>query len=101
MEATSVAVETKKCINLVRWRDNTYSAVTMSSTVSSSRPVAAVQRWSKREKKRIKKAHPEMIQEYNCALGGTGRMDQNIGAHRSGTHRTRSGGASSADFLEQ
>ncbi|KAF0303513.1 PiggyBac transposable element-derived protein 3 [Amphibalanus amphitrite] len=77
---TSVAVETKQGINLVRWKDN--SVVTVASTVSSSRTVAEVQRWSRREKKRIKVAQPQMIQDYNCAMGGTDRMDQNIGAYR-------------------
>ena len=76
----SIAVETTIGVNLARWKDN--SVVTGASTVHGSKPTSDVQRWSQKDKKRVLVRQPSLIKEYNQGMGGTDRMDENIGCYR-------------------
>jgi hypothetical protein len=69
-------------IMITRWVDN--AVVTMASTGHGTSPMAAVQRYSKAEKKVIYVNRPCIVGEYNKYMGGTDRMDENIGLYRVG-----------------
>lgn len=76
--------ESSKCKNrniiITKWVDN--NVVTMASTIHGVNPLSNVARYCKSERKKIKIAQPNMFTEYNKHMGGTDRMNQNIGAYR-------------------
>ncbi len=76
----SLCGDTMNKVNICRWKDN--SVVTVASTASTCAPTGRAKRWSSRDKKRIDVNQPKMIGEYNQSMGGTDRMDQNIGKYR-------------------
>lgn len=80
--------ESVKCMEeniiITKWVDN--NVVTMASTIHGVNPVSNVLRYSKAEKKKVEVPQPSMFTEYNKYMGGTDRMNQNIGAYRIGIH---------------
>ena len=84
---TSTVVENTIGVNLVHWKDN--SVVTVASTVHSSQSAQEVRRWSRKEKKHISVQQPNLIKEYNKAMGETDQMDQNIGCYRIGIRQKK------------
>ncbi|GFR85206.1 PiggyBac transposable element-derived protein 3 [Elysia marginata] len=73
LEATSNTV-------IVRWNDN--SVVTVASTGYGVQPLQKAKRWSREKKQFITIAMPNAVAQYNANMGGTDRMDQNLGAYR-------------------
>jgi len=67
-------------IVVIRWHDN--SPVTIASNVYGVQPVDKVRRWSSAAKKEIQIPQPAAIRQYNAHMGGTDRMDQNVGSYR-------------------
>lgn len=65
---------------VIRWHDN--SPVTIASNVYGVQPVDKAKRWSSAAKKEILVTQPAAIKQYNVCMGGTDRMDQNIGCYR-------------------
>lgn len=65
---------------VIRWHDN--SPVTIASNVYGVHPVDKAKRWSSADKKEILVTQPAAIKQYNICMGGTDRMDQNIGSYR-------------------
>ena len=78
----AVAKQSGHTISIVRWKDN--NVVTTASTVYGSDPVQNVTRWSQAKKSRIQVPAPKSIREYNRAMGGTDRQDQNVNCYRIG-----------------
>lgn len=76
--------ESVKCkqqnIIITKWVDN--NVVTMASTIHGVNPLSSVSRYSKSEQKKVQIPQPNMFTEYNKHMGGTDRMNQNIGAYR-------------------
>ena len=75
---TSIACDSKKKVILCQWKDN--AIVTVTSTASATTPAHCVKQWSSKEKKKIDITQPILIAEYKKSMGGTDRMDQNIGS---------------------
>ena len=69
-------------IVVARWVDN--SAVTIASTIHGVLPLSNVMRYSQSEKKKISVVRPYVFGEYNKFMGGTDRMDENVGMYRIG-----------------
>ncbi|KAH9379156.1 hypothetical protein HPB48_002666 [Haemaphysalis longicornis] len=67
-------------IIILRWMDN--SVVTIASTVHGIEPMSSAHRYSREQKKRIEVPRPNAVTQYNCFMGGTDRMDANVGAYR-------------------
>lgn len=65
---------------MARWNDN--SVVTMVSNVHGVNPITKAKRWSASAKEVIEIDQPSMIAQYNMQMGGTDRMDQNVGCYR-------------------
>ena len=65
---------------VIRWHDN--SPVTMASNVYGVQPVDKAKRWSSAAKKEIQVTQPAAIKYHNANMGGTDRMDQNVGCYR-------------------
>ncbi|GFO28728.1 PiggyBac transposable element-derived protein 3 [Plakobranchus ocellatus] len=68
-------------VHIVRWNDN--SVVTVGSTVWSI-PHWRGFSWSKQDRQQIQVPIPRSIVVYNKKMGGTDRMDKNIGYYRPG-----------------
>lgn len=66
----------------VRWMDN--SVVTMISSSCGTEGVGKVKRFSQQQKMNIFVSQPKLITEYNCFMGGTDQMDQNLNCYRIG-----------------
>ena len=62
------------------WNDN--SVVTLASNNDNVEPLAKVQRWSAKEKKKVLLDQPNQIKCYNSNMGGVDRLDQNVGTYR-------------------
>ncbi|GFO09712.1 PiggyBac transposable element-derived protein 3-like [Plakobranchus ocellatus] len=67
---------------IVRWSDN--SVVTVGSTQFGVFPTGVVSCWSKQDRQQIQVPIPRSILEYNKNMGGTDRMNENIGYYRPG-----------------
>jgi len=65
---------------VIRWHDN--SPVTIASNVYGVQPVDKAKRWSNATKKEIQVTQPAAVKQYNANIGGTDRMDQNVGCYR-------------------
>lgn len=72
--------EKQNNVLLVRWNDN--NVVTIASNVHGVYPLVKAKRWSNSEKKIIEIDQPNVVAQYNHCMGGTDRMDQNIGNYR-------------------
>ncbi|KAG4075382.1 hypothetical protein HA402_009535 [Bradysia odoriphaga] len=64
----------------VRWTDN--AVVSMASTTYGVQPMTTAKRYSKLDRKYVEVDRPHMIAMYNKYMGGTDRMDQDIGRNR-------------------
>ncbi|XP_049873098.1 piggyBac transposable element-derived protein 4-like isoform X1 [Pectinophora gossypiella] len=62
------------------WKDN--KPVTLLSTYVGALPVTTVQRYDKKQKKRVDIDCPKVITEYNANMGGVDLMDSFIGRYR-------------------
>lgn len=71
------AISKDEGIIVARWMDN--AVVTVASTSCGIQPVTMVKRYSKSQKKIINVPQPHLIREYNKYMGGTDRMDEDIG----------------------
>lgn len=65
---------------VTKWLDN--SVVCIASNVHGNNPVSSVRRYSQKEKRHIMVNRPALLAEYNKQMGGTDRMDQNVGQYR-------------------
>ena len=73
-------LETTSGTIIIRWNDN--SCVTVASTASGVAPTKKARRWSAKQKEYIHIDMPQAITQYNACMGGTDRMDQNLGYYR-------------------
>ena len=71
-----VAVDTKSNVALVRRIDN--KLVTVASTWYGQQPIRKTKRYIKDKGGRVDIHQPNSTAEYNKAMGGLDRMDQNI-----------------------
>ncbi|XP_018571101.1 piggyBac transposable element-derived protein 3-like [Anoplophora glabripennis] len=67
-------------ILVAKWVDN--SVVCIATNQYGIHPVTNVRRYSQKEKKHIQVNRPALLAEYNKKMGGTDRMDQNVGQYR-------------------
>lgn len=67
-------------ILIAKWVDN--SVVCIATNQYGVNPVTNVRRYSQKEKKHIQVSRPALLAEYNKKMGGTDRMDQNVGQYR-------------------
>ena len=58
--------------------------MTVCSTVFGTEPIKNVQRWSRKEKKKIDVDRPYIVEQYNKTMNGTDRQDQHVNNYRSG-----------------
>jgi len=65
---------------VIRWHDN--SPVTIASNVFGVQPVDKAKRWSNAAKKEVQVTQPAAVKHCNANMGGTDRMDQNVGCYR-------------------
>lgn len=72
----SSALEKNSGVIFVRWMDN--SPVTLASTCFGVAPIKNVERFSRKEKKKIFIPRPDVVLQYNKNMGGTDLMDGNI-----------------------
>lgn len=77
----------KSGITLVRYNDN--NVVTLASSAEGVLPLGSAQRWSSSQKKKIAIPQPLCIQQYNRYMGGTDRLDQNVGCYRISINRKK------------
>ncbi|XP_036340519.1 piggyBac transposable element-derived protein 3-like [Rhagoletis pomonella] len=70
----------KSYITLIRYNDN--NVVTVASSCEGVAPMGSAQRWSSNQKRKIAIQQPSCIQQYNRYMGGTDRLDQNVGCYR-------------------
>ena len=87
-ELLSTASDDGICI--VRWVDN--SVVTITSTCNEVQPLSNVSQYSATDKEKIYVSRPSVFGAYNSAMGGTDRMDQNVGYYRIGVCGKNDGG---------
>ncbi|CAK1593285.1 unnamed protein product [Parnassius mnemosyne] len=64
----------------VSWKDN--KQVVLASTYVGACPVGNIERFDKKEKKRILITCPKLIREYNMHMGGVDLMDSFLGRNR-------------------
>lgn len=64
----------------VTWKDN--KQVILASTYVGACPVENIERFDKKEKKRISITCPKLIKEYNMHMGGVDLMDSFLGRYR-------------------
>lgn len=69
-------------IQIVYWKDN--SVVKIVSNKFGVQPLSKVSRYCSVEKKKINFPCPAVISEYNKYMGGTDRMDEDVGKYRIG-----------------
>ncbi|CAG5001507.1 unnamed protein product [Parnassius apollo] len=67
-------------ITTVSWKDN--KQVVLASTYVGAEPAGKVERYDKKEKKRIDIPCPKIIKDYNTHMGGVDLMDSFLGRHR-------------------
>ncbi|KAK1171474.1 piggyBac transposable element-derived protein 3-like [Acipenser oxyrinchus oxyrinchus] len=67
---------------ICRWNDN--SVVTIASTAFGVNTLQTARRWSRSQKQHIEIVQTQLVSNYNTYMGGTDRMDQNIGSYRIG-----------------
>lgn len=64
----------------VSWKDN--KQVTLLSTYVGAEPVGSIERYDKKEKKKVAIKCPKVIKEYNAHMGGVDLMDSFLGRYR-------------------
>ena len=74
-------VDKNSGIMLMRWYDN--KGVQLASTYCSSEDRGTVQRWDAKSKSHIQVPCPEIVKEYNSAMGGVDLADMLIALYRS------------------
>ncbi|KAI1706058.1 transposase IS4 domain-containing protein [Ditylenchus destructor] len=74
--------ETNTDILACLWIDN--GPVYMLSTVDAVDPVKTVERWSAKQKERLRVSQPNLVRQYNTFMGGVDQMDQNVSQYRTG-----------------
>lgn len=67
-------------ITTVSWKDN--KQVVLASTYVGAQPVETIERYDKKEKRRIKIDCPKIIKEYNAHMGGVDLMDSHLGRYK-------------------
>ncbi|XP_026316625.1 piggyBac transposable element-derived protein 4-like [Hyposmocoma kahamanoa] len=67
-------------ITTVSWKDN--KQVVLASTYVGAQPVENIDRFDKKERKRIPITCPRLIKEYNAHMGGVDLMDSYLGRYR-------------------
>lgn len=76
------AIEKNTGLLYVRWKEN--SVVTMISSSCGTEGVGQAKRFWRQQKMNICVSHPKEIIEYNCFMGSTDQMDQNLNCYRIG-----------------
>ena len=66
----------------MRLEDN--NVVTVCSAVFGTEPMKTMQRWSRKEKKKIDVDRPHIVEPYYKTMGGTDRQDEHVNYYRSG-----------------
>lgn len=74
-------------ISITKWMDN--SVVCVASTIFGANPVGIAKRYSRETFTHITVSRPNVLKEYNKAMGGTDRMDQNISYFRISTRKKK------------
>lgn len=69
-------------ISVVVWRDT--KVVTLASSFVGKLPVSSVERYDKKQKKKVSVDSPAIIHEYNKHMGGVDLLDSLIGRHKIG-----------------
>ena len=67
-------------LQLVSWKDN--KVVVVLSNACGIDPMSNTERYSRKDRKRIRIQCPNAIKIYNSTMGGVDRSDQNVGAYR-------------------
>nr|AGK25051.1 transposase [Chilo suppressalis] len=67
-------------ITTVSWKDN--KQVILLSTYVGADPIETIERYDKKEKKRVTIPCPRLIKEYNSHMGGVDLMDSFLGRYR-------------------
>lgn len=81
-ETTLGKTDDNQSLCIVRWKDN--AIVTVASSLCDTKSNRNVRRWCKIERKKVSVPIPNLIHNYNCNMGGTDRMDQNVNKFRIG-----------------
>lgn len=76
------AIERTSGIIIVSWMDN--NIVTVASTCHGVFPTSTVKRFSQAQKQMVNVPRPNLIGQYNSAMGGTDLMDENLNRYRIG-----------------
>ncbi|MEM6686592.1 MAG: transposase [Bacteroidota bacterium] len=79
--SNSHKVDKNSGIMLMRWFDN--KTVQLASTYCSSKDIGTVKRWDAKSKSHIQVPCPEIVREYNSAMGGVDLADMLIALYRS------------------
>lgn len=69
-------------ISVVVWKDT--KVVTLASSFVGKLPVSSVERYDKKQKKKVSVDSPAIIHEYNKHMGGVDLLDSLIGRHKIG-----------------
>lgn len=72
---------------VTKWTDN--RCVVVASTVHGMQPISICTRFSRVERTRIEDDRPNAVAMYNKNMGGTDRMEQNIGYNRIGMRKEK------------
>ncbi|CAF4946857.1 unnamed protein product [Pieris macdunnoughi] len=67
-------------ITAVSWKDN--KQVILTSTYVGAEPVEKIERYDKKEKRKIKIKCPRLVMEYNAHMGGVDLMDAHLGRYK-------------------
>ena len=67
-------------LQLVAWKDN--KVVVVLSNACGIEPISSVERYSRKDRKRMQIPCPKAIKIYNNTMGGVDRSDQNVGKYR-------------------
>jgi hypothetical protein len=65
---------------VVRWYDN--RAVNLSSTYVGPHPIGSIERWDKKQRKRVRITQPCIVKEYNLHMGGVDKFDMLTSLYR-------------------
>lgn len=67
-------------ITTVSWKDN--KQVILASTYVGAEPVEKIERYDKKEKKKVHIPCPKLVKEYNSHMGGVDLMDSFLGRYK-------------------
>lgn len=74
------AIEKEDGILVCKWVDN--NVVSVASTANGLQPTTRIKRFCRKSRKNISVPQPMLIHQYNKYMGGTDRMDEDIGQRR-------------------